>query len=125
MSVKDKSDNIFRGPYIRGALSKRLYLAGLSYYRSGYVKKVARDEDNALINVLVQGKRNDSIYHVKMTRRDDKYDIVCDCPTAEQPCKHSIASALAIEDLDRFGRYQKSSFHPIFRVINFIRRFRH
>ncbi|MCK5521399.1 MAG: hypothetical protein KAI81_09820, partial [Candidatus Marinimicrobia bacterium] len=76
-------------------------------------------------DILVQGKRNNNLYHVQIIKEKENYTIICDCPTAEadQPCKHAIAGVLALSDLEKYGKWQNYRFHPFFLLINLFRKF--
>ncbi len=110
-------------PFLRQPISLRLYKSAFSYYRRGYVKSLR--QSGASTEILVQGTRNHNIYQVQIRAEEDgSIQMSCDCPTADQPCKHTLAAIIALSDRKRFGRHQSRAFDPIFFFINLYRRYK-
>ena len=110
--------------YLKTQISSRLFISGLNYYKRGYVKQLIEDPDSGDMDLMVQGTRHLICYRVQLLKNENGYDLMCDCPTEVQPCKHTIAGIIALHDLKEHGKWQKHPFHPWFRLINLFRRFK-
>ena len=104
-------------------LSPKMLKIALRYYRTGCVKSLREGSENS-ITALIAGQRNNLYYQAELSVGPEGFHSVCDCPTPEQPCKHSLAALLAVRDLRNFGRFQRSSWHPIFFILSLFRRFK-
>lgn len=80
---------------------ERVFARGESYYRQGYVDLVGVEEGRAVARVL-----GSEVYAVEITVRARGFQGNCTCPAFADTglCKHMIAVALAVNDLDRDGR---------------------
>jgi|GEM_PF-2721514 len=102
-------------------LTPRMLKIACRYYRTGSVKSLRKTSETAF-SAQVKGQRNKMIYQAELSAGPDGFHSVCDCPTPDQPCKHSLAALIAFHDLQHYGRFQRSAWHPVFFLIGLFRR---
>lgn len=75
------------------------YTKGLSYYRNGYVKKLAYDKETHRVTATVQGSSQYNVT-VQLSEDDDLKSSYCSCPAFRKydgVCKHVVAVLKAVQ----------------------------